>query len=345
MTNTDNMRTGQNLTEVIATKAPAPRVIAGFGRSGTTWVQDVIAQSNGLRAVFEPLHPEHIVGADAFAHRYVPADSEEEEDLYRFLRQYFHGRIHSLWADYRVVASLLRPKRDNFVSGYRLSRYLRYWVRSANNVGVYWSQRRHHRRIVKSVRANMMLGWIKRNFGARIIFIVRHPVPVILSQLRSPRAWKAQDNIGRYRADPRLLDAIGNDLRTMLYRDLSDIDSLALCWCIENTIALKQAKQAGIAVVYYEKLLDGGQHQWQRILTALDLDVLPKEELIRRPSQQAWGEKSKNAELLRKHAAWMDKLDHRTATSIQSVLDAAGVSIYRLSEPLPVTDVAEFDDP
>ncbi len=337
------MAIGQNLTDISTTKVPAPRVIAGFGRSGTTWVQDVIAQSNCLRAVFEPLHPGQIGGADAFAHRYVPADSDEE-DLYRFLYKFMHGRYHSLWADYRVVATLLRPMRHNFVSSYQIRRYLKHWIRSANKIGIYWNQRRYDRRIVKFVRANMMLGWIKSKFDARIVFMIRHPVPVILSQLKSPRAWKAQDYIVRYRADARLLDAIGDDLRTMLFRDLSDTEGLALCWCIENTIALRQAEQTGIAVIYYEKLLDQGRPQWQRILTALDLDVLPKEDLIRKPSQQTWGEKSKNVELLRKHAAWMDRLDQPTATGIQSVLDAAGVSIYRVSEALPVTDGAEFDD-
>jgi len=33
------------------------KLIAGSGRSGTTWVLDALADANDLRPVFEPLHP------------------------------------------------------------------------------------------------------------------------------------------------------------------------------------------------------------------------------------------------------------------------------------------------
>jgi hypothetical protein len=57
---------------------PRPRVVAGYGRSGTTWVQDVLAISNELRPVFEPLHPLLLrrlqLLVDRLSHRYSQAD-------------------------------------------------------------------------------------------------------------------------------------------------------------------------------------------------------------------------------------------------------------------------------
>jgi hypothetical protein len=46
------------------------RIIAGSGRSGTTWVLDALAEANALRPVFEPLHPLAIPQARPFAYRY-----------------------------------------------------------------------------------------------------------------------------------------------------------------------------------------------------------------------------------------------------------------------------------
>ena len=85
------------------------RVVAGFGRSGTTWIQDVLAASNELRAVFEPLHPDLIRGANQFAHAYRKSD-DRDDDLQVFLDTYFSGDFHSLWADYRVRLDRLGPR-------------------------------------------------------------------------------------------------------------------------------------------------------------------------------------------------------------------------------------------
>jgi hypothetical protein len=316
-----------------------PRVIAGFGRSGTTWVQDVLAESNSLRAVFEPLHPRHIRGAAAHAHRFLSADDDDPE-LRVFLQRFFFENFHSLWADYRVSAQRLYPRPHELASLRLLKEFLRRKVDAKRNISRYWDQRRRARRLVKFVRANMMLGWIRRNFDARIVFIVRHPAAVILSQLKSPNAWHPQRNIERYRSDWRLLEAIDDDARTLLHRNLSDVEALTVSWCIENTVAMRQAAESGITVVYYETLVQRGRDEWHRILSALCLDVEPHAQLIDQPSQQAWGEKAGNAELVRQFDSWMGEIDGATATGIQGILDAAGVGVYSVNDPLPSEDHA-----
>ena len=60
------------------------RFIAGSGRSGTTWIQDALAAANGLRPVFEPLHPYLSDIGGRYAHRAMSAD-EEHAELKAFL--------------------------------------------------------------------------------------------------------------------------------------------------------------------------------------------------------------------------------------------------------------------
>ena len=140
------------------TTSSPPRVIAGFARSGTTWVQDVLAESNCLRPVFEPLHPKHVPGASDYAHRYLSAN-EAGNGLAELLNPFFFGDYRSLWVDYRIVRRILYPKVSSFVSWEGVRRYLRGVSSATENVMRYHPQRRNRERIVKFVRANMMLSW------------------------------------------------------------------------------------------------------------------------------------------------------------------------------------------
>src|SRR5690606_40579166 len=83
----------------------ARRVIAGTGRSGTTLLLDTLAEANGLRAVFEPLHPAGLREAAPFANRWVAPDAEWPE-LERFMARALSGRYLGPWPDLRT-----RPDR------------------------------------------------------------------------------------------------------------------------------------------------------------------------------------------------------------------------------------------
>lgn len=324
--------------------ATIPRIVAGFGRSGTTWVQDALAQSNLMRAVFEPLHPRHVQGADVFAHRCVLANDAEQE-LRDFLSPFLLGEFHSLWADYRIDWPRVRPRLRDFSSPQQLTRYIRVCSDSGQNIVKYRRQRRYGSRITKFVRANMMLGWIKKSFDARIVFIIRHPAAVILSQKNAPRAWNAQSNIERYRRDERLLEAIDEDTGKLLFKKLGDIEALALSWCIENKVALRQCRESDIPVVYYETLIDSGRKEWQRILAALALDVVPDDSLIAQPSQQAWGDKAQSTLLVQQYASWMKRIDQPAAFAIQDMLNATGIHFYSVDKPTPIPSTSEAATP
>jgi len=86
----------------------APIIIAGSGRSGTTWVLDAIARANNLRTIFEPLNPVGHPSAKHLANRYVRDDTDFPE-LKRFMDKVFSGNLKSLWANYRIRPDRLRP--------------------------------------------------------------------------------------------------------------------------------------------------------------------------------------------------------------------------------------------
>jgi len=325
------------MSEVL-TEDRKPRVIAGFGRSGTTWVQDVLAASNSLRAVFEPLHPDVFHDAGSHAHAYRNS-GDEDTALYEFLQKYFSENFHSLWVDYRIRLDLLAPRFGDPNSWGQNKRYLRRIRESGKNYFLYRTQRRFDQRIVKLVRANMMLSWLKEKWGARIVFLIRHPAAIVLSQMKSPSIWKPQFRIASYRTDSRLLDELNASTRKLLFEELDDIEAVTLSWCIENTIAFRQAKEQEICVVYYEHLVEKGLPEWRRMMTALSLEVVPDADLISRPSQQTSGDQALDRDLVSQYASWMTRIDDNTAARIQKVLDATKCGIYRIDQALPLMDL------
>ncbi|MGH2952257.1 MAG: sulfotransferase [Solirubrobacterales bacterium] len=315
-------------------KPQTVRIIAGFGRSGTTWVQDVLASSNGLRAVFEPLHPLLIRGANQYAHRYISAN-DDEQSLYRLLQRFIYEDYHSLWADYRVVKSQLSPKLQDFRNWRTLKDRLSLIVMAKNNVIRFRPQRRFEERIVKCIRANMMLSWLRNKFHARIVFVIRHPAAVVMSQMREARIWNPYDRLVAYRNDHKLLPNLDERSKALLSESLTDVEAHTLSWCIENSIGLAQAKECGGHVVFYERLLEYGEPEWRGILSALELQAMPDSRLISRPSQQAWGASATDSRLVRQYASWMSRIDNATSKEIQRILDATGTHLYSVSEALP----------
>lgn len=317
------------------TTSTGPRIVVGFGRSGTTWVQDVLAESNQLRAVFEPMQPAMLRSFDPGFGGYREA-GDEDPLLQAYLEKYLLGDFHSLWVDYRVMRSRLFPHGDDRWSLNGLRRAVVHQRLAARNISRYWRQRGYEQRIVKFVRANMMLSWLQRSFDARIVYLVRHPAAVVLSQLRAAKSWHPREAIDIYRQDERWMATLDEPTAALLRSPIDYIEACALQWCVEVSTALKQARESGITVVFYEELMEYGRPEWERILSALGLHSIPNDDLVMMPSQQAWGDKANNAALIRRYESWMQQGDKDVIARVQNILDATSMDLYRVSEPLPL---------
>src|SRR5262245_4173103 len=118
------------------------RVIAGSGRSGTTWILDTLADANSLRPVFEPLRPESSAIGDAYAYRALdPAD--DHADLASFFAGLQHSRARSLWMTFRNPADKLLPGASAFMSRQDLRRAAYRWRQLFRNfMPLYHASRR-----------------------------------------------------------------------------------------------------------------------------------------------------------------------------------------------------------
>ena len=305
-----------------------PLVIAGSGRSGTTWVLDAIARENRLRTIFEPLHPVVVKGGRSGAYRYIP-DNADDMQLSSFLGNIFSGKFRSIWTDYRVRPDRLREDIKSLTTLTGTKRCFRRCEKLFRHYYRYRGTLQYPGIIVKMIRANLMLGWLHQKFGARIVLVIRHPGAVIESKMRlGGDDWDANSLLKFYLEDVRLQNDYLAPYNEFLNRELEPAAAHAAIWCIENCLPLSQAERNGYMVVFYEELLTNSENEWCRIITGLGLNKVPEEETVKQPSQQISslsGQEGLEESHLKR---WQERLDSKSLKCIDLILKEMGVDCY-----------------
>jgi len=306
---------------------PENVIIAGSGRSGTTWIQDVLAQANDLRTVFEPLHPQGVARARGLAYRYVEAE-EECPDLRHFFDDLLARRLSGLWPDYRI-----RPDRFNILT-HGLKEFALNGRKLARHRRKYRAQQSRTSAVIKLIRANLMLPWIRRQYGVPVLFVIRHPCAVIASRMKIGGGdWNARRALEYYLADRRLIELVQHRYGVNITNtDRCREAILAVIWCIENMLPVSWSADYGFEVISYEGLLASPEAEWKRLIDALGLPYLPDEGILRAPSQQVAPD-LRNREIGRSNVAkWRKELNAQQLEHIGAVLEEFGCTCYCVND-------------
>ncbi len=309
------------------------RFIVGSGRSGTTWVQDALADANNLRPVFEPLHPAVSDIGARYAYRALAAE-DPEPDLEQFFDEAAAGRKYRLWTLYRLPGGSLVPQTRHMTTLEGIKTEYRRRLRFLRERSALAAAARRPVPLIKCIRANLMLGWLSQRCGARVVLMVRHPGAVVESQFRLGRDvnWNPVPILDRYRKDARLHELTGGRYRSLLARKMSRIEALTANWVIENQWPIAHAADDGVEVVYYERLKSVPEREWRTVCRALHLANIPAAEALARPSQQS----SNGSSGAKGAPKWLRALTREQIGLIQGVLDEVGFRTYdmRSAEPL-----------
>ena len=304
-------------------------IIAGTGRSGTTWVQDSIAAANDLQTIFEPLHPKGVRAAKRFAYKYLDGHASNQ-DLSIFLEQVLSGNYGSLWMNYRI-----RPDRFNFfregISNviYNAQKFVHHYkkYRVKGQQGI----------VIKFIRANLMLPWLVHNYNIRVLYVTRHPCAVLASRLElGGEDWTGQLGLDRYRADPRVVQLVQAKFGVDIHESFSPIAALTAVWCIETLLPIKWSTEAGYMVTAYEKLLVERDGEWERVISGLGLKHVPQSSLLQLPSQQVSSEMRGKTFSKQHLGKWRQVLSAGQVKEISSVLDLFSCSIYSVKSDYPI---------
>ena len=140
------------------------RIILGSGRSGTTWVQDCLADANELRPIFEPLHEAESDIGRRYAYA-ILRPGDREEVLEHFFMRLAAGQQYSRWIDYRGRNDLLFPALSKLMTIHGLKSWTRLWRRHLRDRSQLRASVQRKETLIKCIRANLMAGWFAKELG------------------------------------------------------------------------------------------------------------------------------------------------------------------------------------
>ncbi len=318
-------------------------VIFGSGRSGTTWVQDALADANRYCTVFEPLHPDEVRDADRYANLYVPPGSDNP-DLKRFIHRILTERVAPLWTRMRVRRERMVPWTDDasFIRALRNLRvtYLRLYKSWLQDRRI-----RHRPRIVKFIRGNLLAEWLVTEFGVPGAVVVRHPCAVLASVIRrTGDEWSVDAMrmiLRRYLEQEALVSRRLADIAAPLSKLSSIAGVHTAIWCIENGEILARDKSCSLHVCYYEDLVCNRDDAWTRLTASLGLEHVPEQQILTRPSQQAGYPLLQNFSTERLLTGWTERLDSGQTDEVAAVLQLFGIKEYSTDDPMPIASAAK----
>jgi len=262
-------------------------LLLSSGRSGSTWLGDLLQTLPSTRVIFEPLHPKY--GQENlrdFRYTYLSPGSERPDTL-QALRGLLEGSRKSLWTEQFNSAVQFRYKR----------------------------------RLLKEVRANLLFPWLQSSLpGCRFIILVRHPAAVVASQLPD---WQLSSR--RLLEQGSLNEVARLDRFSQFGWPESGFGSNMVFWAIENRVALEHALETGAHVVFYEDLCLQPRVELERIERFLSLKFTEK--ALNVLSRSSWSSHSDVGLLSpeEKISRWRSKVAPDQIDLMLRILGAAGL--------------------
>ena len=293
-------------------------LLASVGRSGTTWLGNILSALNGYKMLNEPLRPEDPAKYEArYRHRPYVEENDQAPRLKEKLERVFTGQVP-------------RSYKWNFQSDGRL--------------GMLLEHARNRKVLVKSTRCLRILPWIHRTFNLRGTFIlIRHPCAVVSSMLESG-GWGydrlQQDGVSAF--DQAVAEQAPTPLANRVRPDIDDTTTnaeiLAHIWALDYRVALTHHEDTEGQFshqVTYERLLTEGRQCVEDLCTFLGEE--PNEDMLAqlsRPSRTASNQLS-TEDTTRQLRKWKDHLDEETIDRVLSIVHSYDIDMYG-PDPMPV---------
>ena len=281
-------------------------LLVGSGRSGTTWICDLIAAAPHIQQIFEPLHPEtsvevqQLIGwkvnEEAHIRPYYLRPSEIYPNWHSFLERLLTGQVRNYSTDFKRTS--------------------------------YWPDQF----LIKLIRGNLMLGYIYDNFQPQIIYVIRHPCAVVHSRLKIP--WHADTK------DILKQEALVEDYLRPWIGDIEKEKDLlgahAVWWAVENMVAMRELGTRPHYAVTYETLCLEPEDQIHQIYAWAGISKLPTslDDIVERPSQTSSFSGMSYDSTMDRLSSWQRKLSSTDQHRVLDWVDKLGVTLYN-EHPLP----------
>jgi hypothetical protein len=266
-------------------------ILAGMGRSGTSWAAGLINYDQSYRILFEPFCPWVVKEARPFEYM-----------------QYINPQCQN---------PILVGQAKKILSG----RPRNYWVDCENPKILY------RRRIIKEIRGNLMLGWLKKiSPQTPIVLMIRHPLAVTASWLHL--GW-GQELKGK-RSEFSILTS-----KKVLLKDFPIIgevmeiidqsslfEQILFQWCVFYYVPFRTLIKRETFLLFYENLILDPENElkslFQYLAQPYDWERVHK--IIRRASSTNYLKRDFNKDRSRLLTGWKARFSEEQIQRARTIL-------------------------
>jgi len=214
-------------------------IVAGEGRSGSSWLAEMINWKHDMRSMFEPFHPGFSNLWQVMKTKYKTYLSETSTDpvLAQAIQKVLTGQLRSPRID-RYNRTFFLPKK----------------------------------RIIKLIHANLWLKWIRKHYPSTpIVLILRNPLAIAASRTFFAKAdWLKPSS---FYDEQELCDVYLKPFRYYVDEKLQEFERSVLSVSIVYYVLLKELKEAdNILLTSYEMLQVDFEKEMKKIWKYLSFE-------------------------------------------------------------------------
>lgn len=224
--------------------------LSGGERTGSTWVAELINYNNEYRFLYEPFFIQPPGYPDIY--KTLP------DNRIQYIRPDFIDSSYLAHAEFILSGRFKHP-----------------------HVDMYTPRLRCDKRLIKEVKANGWVKWLKNNFpDLPILVLLRHPVPTARSRYQGyfnstvERRQEIDAAYSQLRCERYLTLVFGQKdlvedhlepLRAGLEAAQTVMEQRVAVWCIENYVPLRQFAAGEICLTFYENYCVAPEDEIRRV--------------------------------------------------------------------------------
>ena len=279
-------------------------LVASMGRSGSTWISNLINHKNNYRIIFEPFNYERVKETSEFNYPLYLRENEHYPHYQKVVGDILNGKIKSAWVD--------RENRQFFPEA----------------------------RLIKTIRGNLFLKWLKNNFpDIKIVLLFRNPCAVINSW-NNMNFGDGRKPLRRLNEQKEFLEDFGEYFKYFRNED-SSFYRLLFFWAYYYWVPLQQFNKSNIHLVFYENLFWNREEEISSLFQFLNEEYNTKamNKKVMRPSSTTrndGGSQRKNY-----LHAWKKNIGKEEIWKAYEILKSFGMGdIYDIENSKPNKEIA-----
>lgn len=273
-------------------------ILAGIGRSGTTWVGDIINHKNNYRVLFEPFHPKMVKEAKDFKYIQYLHPNTKIKKLQRQANKILTGNIEeNEWIN----------RNNEFSDEY-------------NSI------------LIKEIRCNLMLGWLQKiSSFSPIVLVIRHPLQVLSSWKKLnwiDDQWVNIEYLDDILSNKILLEDFPVITATLNQIDPTDyVQNFVFRWGVFNLVPLTHLKLNNAYILFYENLVTNYKNEVISLFDYLQesFGFSDLEKLINTSSSTNFNHRNFTQDRIKLIDSWKDEFSTENINKTEEILDSFGL--------------------